>query len=313
MGAPMLNKRTWVYCGGLIAACLLVAGLFASQQQGVVKSGPLPVPGATVTAIQGDKKVVTTTDDNGGYSFPDLADGVWTIQVEMLGFESAKQEIAVALGSSHTQQWDLRFLSEPEIAASLKPKPLPAAPAVGAPVPAAPASPNVPVAANPQTASRGPQQSGRNQAGSRGGRNQQGANGEAFQQVGVNQSADTALFNQTDVVTEQMNTELAPSANQAFVVQGSMSSAMGLAGQDDWGGFGGRGMGGPDMMGMGGFGPGGAPGMGADNQNAAGDQSADMGPGGGRGGGPGGGGRGGGGFGGPGGGGRGGGGGGGRG
>ncbi len=202
----MLNKRIWVYCGGLIAACLLVAGLFASQQQGVVKSGPLPVPGATVTAIQGDKKVVTTTDDNGGYSFPDLSDGVWTIQVEMLGFETAKQEIPVALGSSHTQQWDLRFLSEPEIAALAQAQAgASSAPAAGAPVPAAPASPNVPVAANPQTASRGPQPSGRNQAGSRGqrgGRNQQGANGETFQQVGVNQSADTSLFNQEGVITD---------------------------------------------------------------------------------------------------------------
>jgi hypothetical protein len=305
----MLNKRFWGYCGGLIAACLLVAGLFASQQQGVVKSGPLPVPGATVTAIQGDKRVVTTTDDNGAYSFPDLSDGVWTIQVEMLGFESGKREIGVALGSSNTQQWDLRFLSEPEIAASLAPMPAPAAsaagapvpPAVsaaGAPVPAAPASPNVPAAANPQTASRGPEQSSRNQAGSqggRGGRNQQGANGQTFQQVGVNQSADTSLFNQEGVITDQMNAELSPSANQAFVVQGSMSSAMGLAGQDDWGAFGGRGMmGGPEMMGMGGFGTGGEPGMGgmggmgADGQNAAGDQNAGMGAGGGGRGGPGG-------------------------
>ena len=260
----MLNKRIWVYCGGLTVAGLVAAALLASQHQGVVKSGPLPVPGATVTASQGDKKVVTTTDDNGAYSFPDLADGVWTIQVEMLGFEGGKREITVAPGAPN-EQWDLRFLSEPEIAASLKP-----APAV------APTSPNVPAAATPQRASRGP---------GRGGRNQQAANEQTFQQVGVNQSAETSSFNQEGVITDEMNAELAPSANQAFVVQGSMSSAMGLAGQNDWGPFGGRGMlGGPEMMGMGGpgmGGPRGMGGMGADDQNAAGDQTAAVGPGGG--------------------------------
>jgi hypothetical protein len=91
-----------------------------------------------------------------------------------------------------------------------------------------------------------------------------------------------------------MNAELAPSASQSYVVQGSMSSAMGFAPQNDFGGFGGRGgMGGPDMMGAGMGGLGGMGGSGTDDSagtggasgmGAGGGQTAGMGAGGGRGG-----------------------------
>jgi len=48
----------------VLAAWLASGGLLdASGHHGIVRSGGLPVPGATVSAIQGDKKLVTTTDD----------------------------------------------------------------------------------------------------------------------------------------------------------------------------------------------------------------------------------------------------------
>ena len=72
----------------LTLACVLP--LAASESHGAVKYGGLPLPGATVTATQGDKRIVAVTDANGNYSFPDLADGVWTIDVEMLCFEPAE-------------------------------------------------------------------------------------------------------------------------------------------------------------------------------------------------------------------------------
>jgi len=266
----MLNMRFCAYCAGLMAASLVVAGLLAAPHQGVVRSNRQPVPGATVTATQGDKKVITTTNDDGTYSFADLPDGVWKVQVAMLGFEAAEREVKVGLGTPPVE-WDLRFLTEPEIDASLAPN----SPAGGAPRAAAPA---------PAPASQA----------RRGGRSQAGETAPTFQQVEVSQAADLSLFGQEGVITNEMNAELAPSANQAVVVQGSMSSALGLPGQNDWGPFGGRGMlGGPDMMAMGiggrGMegppGMGGMPGLGADGQGASGDQSAAMGPAGGRGGG----------------------------
>ena len=63
--------------------CLVALGLAASQHHGVVKFGTVPVPGATVTATKGDTKLVAITDDVGFYSFAELADGVWKIQIDM--------------------------------------------------------------------------------------------------------------------------------------------------------------------------------------------------------------------------------------
>jgi hypothetical protein len=182
----------------------------------------------------------------------------------------------------------LRFLSEQEILAALQPKSAPAAATAETPAPAAPA-PAAPARAGAQAASRGPERGGQAQARSqtgRGGRNQQAGSVATFQQVGVNQSAETWLFEQEGVITSEMNAELAPSANQAYVLQGSMSSAMGIPGQNDWGPFGRGMMGGPEMMGMGMRGPGmeGPLGMGMEGQNPAGEQAAAMGPGGGFGG-----------------------------
>ena len=57
-----------------MAIGIAVTGLLASEHHGTVRSGGLPIPGATVTAIQADKKVVTTTDEQGAYLFPNLAD-----------------------------------------------------------------------------------------------------------------------------------------------------------------------------------------------------------------------------------------------
>ena len=87
----MAANRIYTTFGRLLAAWIAVTGLVASEHHGIVKSAGLPVPGVTVTAIKGDKKVVTTTDEQGVYSFPDLADGVWTIEMDMLGFAKASQ------------------------------------------------------------------------------------------------------------------------------------------------------------------------------------------------------------------------------
>src|SRR5690349_111718 len=93
----------------LLLACLAAPGLSASEHHGVVESNGLPVPGATVSAIQGDKKVVTTTDDQGAYSFPNLADGVWTIEVDMFGFAKLSREVGIA-PEAPSPTWQLQVL-----------------------------------------------------------------------------------------------------------------------------------------------------------------------------------------------------------
>ena len=74
-------------------------GFAASEHYGQVTFGTVPVPGASVTASQGDKQVVTSSDQQGIFKFADLPDGVWTIRVEMVGFAPASQDVTVAPGS----------------------------------------------------------------------------------------------------------------------------------------------------------------------------------------------------------------------
>src|SRR6185369_4588823 len=82
----------------LIAVVILVTAhrLFAGgEHSGQVTVGGVPIPGATVTASAGEKKLVTATDEQGKFSLPDATEGVWTLRVEMLGFEPLTKEITV--------------------------------------------------------------------------------------------------------------------------------------------------------------------------------------------------------------------------
>jgi trimeric autotransporter adhesin len=107
----------------------------ASEHHGVVRFGGLPVPGASVTAMQGDKKLNVVTDADGAYAFPDLADGVWTIEVEMLCFAPIKQDVNVGPGAvgpgAAGSVWDLKLLSMDEIRAAAAAGPPLALPATG--------------------------------------------------------------------------------------------------------------------------------------------------------------------------------------
>jgi hypothetical protein len=272
--------------GSLLTVCLTVSQLLASEHHGVVKSGEIPIPGATVTATQGDKKVVTTTDDQGAYSFPNLADGVWNVEVDMLGFAPSTLEIGVA-PNAPSPAWSLKLLSATELKSKLAPAaaPAPVASAAPAPAAAAPAAPKPDApkpAASTATAqqdrprlNRGPNAQAQ-QAATRGGRGNTG-----FQRVDVNASGNAPEnVNAANELGDLANGggDLAQSANDALVIGGSVSSGIGVpAGDNDWG-FGGRGPGGPDGFGPGmGFGPGGmGPGMGDGTNN-----NGDVGPGGG--------------------------------
>ena len=131
----------------LIAIGLVVFNLIASEQHGVVTFGGLPVPGATVTATQGDKKFVAVSDANGAYSFPDLADGLWSIQVQMLGFSTIKDEITVA-SEAMPATWELKMLPLDQIHAETQ---LAARPQPPPPPPSALAEPRKPEAKTPAT------------------------------------------------------------------------------------------------------------------------------------------------------------------
>ena len=195
----MATKRIGNSLGRLVAACIAVTGLMASEYHGTVKAGGLALPGATVTASQGDKQMVTTTDPQGAFSFAELADGTWTIEVEMLGFERMARQVGVA-SDAPSADFALKFQTEESLAAG--------------------------------------------------------------QVVKKAASAVTETPSTEGAITTEEIADLTPSSANSFIVQGSMSSALGMAQRNDWGmGPPGGGPGGPGMMGMGGPGMGG-PGVG---------------------------------------------------
>ena len=79
----------------LIALFAFGQPAFAADQYGQVLFNAVPVPGATITASQADKKVAATTDADGIFRLVDLAAGVWTLTVEMLGFSTVTREVTV--------------------------------------------------------------------------------------------------------------------------------------------------------------------------------------------------------------------------
>src|SRR6185369_11219590 len=84
----------------------------ASEHHGQVRMGEVPIPGAIVRATQGDKVARAITDAEGKYSIADMSDGTWTVQVEMLGFESTRGEVVVNSGASEAPSpvWNLTLL-----------------------------------------------------------------------------------------------------------------------------------------------------------------------------------------------------------
>lgn len=123
----MTSRSATAAC--VLAALFAVAGagrLAAAEHAGQVAFAGVAVPGATVVASQGDRRVVTSTGADGIYRFPDLADGAWTISVEMRGFRTMSRDIVVSAGEP-AAAWELTLLPFDEIARTIPPPALPAA------------------------------------------------------------------------------------------------------------------------------------------------------------------------------------------
>ena len=286
----MAAKRIYFCFGRLVPVCLLATMLGAAEHRGIVKSGGIPIPGATVTAIQGDRKVATTTDEHGAYVFPNLDDGIWTVQVEMLGFATASQEIGVAMNAP-TPEWNLKLQSAEELRAALTPPAPPKAAASTIPAAASSAAPaqtaSAPAAAPPSAGGNarpsilgGVQGQGRGtqRASGRGQRGQDAAQ-DGFQRLDVNQAGDLAAAGSEGLLSNQAAADLSSNASEAFLVNGSVSTGLGMPqGPPDW--FGGRG--GMEGFGPMGMGPGmtgeGTPGMGNNGEPVTPGETGQAGP-----------------------------------
>lgn len=95
---------------------MLPAFTFASEYHGQILYNDLPVPGATITATQGDKQFTATADDQGAYAFTDLPGGTWKIHIEMLCFSPIDDQLTVA-ANQPAGKWELKMLPLPAITA----------------------------------------------------------------------------------------------------------------------------------------------------------------------------------------------------
>lgn len=117
---PWRCVRKYVRCicvMACLATCLLAA---ASEYHGQVTFGALPIPGATVTVTQGERKFTAITDQQGLYEFPDLSDGPATVEVEMQCFSIIKQDVVIG-ANAQAATWELKLLPLDQIKAQTAP------------------------------------------------------------------------------------------------------------------------------------------------------------------------------------------------
>jgi hypothetical protein len=140
MNVSMARRRLNGYlCLVCVLACLAIPRCaLAAESHGQVTLNGLPLPGATVTATQGEKKFATVSDEQGNYSFSDLPDGTWAIKIEMTGFTAMEQQVSVAPSAPATP-WELKMLTVDAMIAQTKivkaepmPEALPQTPIAGA-------------------------------------------------------------------------------------------------------------------------------------------------------------------------------------
>lgn len=189
----------------------------AQAQTGVVRANGISVPGATVKATLGDKTLTTFTNDNGEYTLEGVSDGAWIFEVQMFRFETVRKEVQVK-GSFHLD-WDLTL------------KPLAnSVPAEPRRTPPGGRQPGGPSDSRPEFARRG-------QAGGRQGEQQRGAVPELTNQLDNQSTADASMG-----PAELPAGVQSESANEAFLLSGTLSRGLQQVGGDPGGdtGFGPR-------------------------------------------------------------------------
>ncbi len=84
-------------CVFLISLAPGIVRLDAAVYAGSVRAADQFIPGATVTASQGETKITAfTTDEHGRFSM-DLAPGAWNVEVNMFEFTPAR-------GANHSRR-----------------------------------------------------------------------------------------------------------------------------------------------------------------------------------------------------------------
>jgi trimeric autotransporter adhesin len=102
----------------LLIAVVAVLPALAVTHRGVVLFNGDPVPGASVTAVQGGRKLATATDLRGVYTFAEMPAGTWKIEVRKFGFVPLERSFDAAPASA---TWELCMLPLEQMRAQRQP------------------------------------------------------------------------------------------------------------------------------------------------------------------------------------------------
>jgi hypothetical protein len=97
-----------------LGLCLLA--LEAAEHRGEVKFGGLPLPGASVTLIQGGKKHSALTDQEGRYVFSEVGAAPFAVEVRMQLFADQRREFP---GVAETAEWEMELLARERFASKV--------------------------------------------------------------------------------------------------------------------------------------------------------------------------------------------------
>ena len=109
--------KTMLWCVLMLGCACEVAG--ASAYYGQITFGGLPLPGATITALQGQKTITVTSDEGGVFHFDDLPDGQWKVQISMLCFETIETDVTVTPKMA-AAKYELKLLPADQLQALAK-------------------------------------------------------------------------------------------------------------------------------------------------------------------------------------------------
>ena len=121
-GVSLTNRLVLVGTLFVHTASIAGQGQPVGGHSGHVTFGAVPVPGATVTVSNGEQRLEVTTDGEGWYRVAELAPGVWTVRVEMAGFELVEGDIDVRPGAAPSV-WRLTMLAAENLPARSAPTP----------------------------------------------------------------------------------------------------------------------------------------------------------------------------------------------
>lgn len=107
MAKPRFKSGFYLLCASMWLA--LSSAAFASEYRGKVVFRGFPVLGAAVTVIQGTKLSTAITGLNGMYTFADISDGMWKIDIEMQCFTMIHTNVSI-VPNAPIAKWELTLL-----------------------------------------------------------------------------------------------------------------------------------------------------------------------------------------------------------